>query len=1464
MHDSGHNFDQNEPNEREPTESDRLQQVFSQVVALPKNKREDWLTRECKNDIQLLQRVQTLLDHDSPNEDPLEDGLTNALLSNQGILHDIATSRAETDDFSGQVLCNRFELQEQVGSGGFAQVYRAIDLELDRVVAIKIPLSARLTERFLREAQSAARLRHANIVTVHEVGRDKELIYIVSDFINGITLAESMSQRDRYSRESVELIAKVAGAVQHAHDNGIVHRDIKPSNVMLDERGEPHLTDFGLAKQESADVTMTIDGQVIGTPAYMSPEQARGEGHQVDGRADVYALGAVLFELLTGERPFRGSTRMILHQVVTDDAPSPRRLNANVPMDLETICLKCLEKQPEQRYPTAADLIVDLEDFLAGRPIKSRPLGYSGRLFRWAKRKPIVAVLSFSLLMAMVIGTLTSTYFAISAQREANKLAASLRKEQRLVDEKNGLLGEKQSLIEDLRNSNEEAKSQARDKATVLQFFQEHVLATTRPKGQSGGLGIDVTIRDAVDEAELRIADTFRDQPLVEAALRRTLADTYFSLGQYDKSIAQYNSAIHLFAKHKSENDADKMDATIGLILAEAATGNEVASLELAEKTLHTLKKEYGIEHLLTLRATNVTGKAYEQVGRHHKARALLERVYNDLLSKFGENHPATISAMNNLAHAYRRTGHIHEAVQFHQKALSLAERRHGVGHVSTLSFIHNLAVTYSTAGRKKESIDLYLRAITLKKQLFGKDHPSTINSMINLSSMFVKEKRTSEAIPILEEAQTSVQQNVGADHPLSFSVTRTLAWAFHYDGHSKESVRIMEPMIVRAERKFGREHPDTCQFYFDLAEFYDAIGRREDAHRLRNPTLKNAIRLERSNPKSTALSASLLRYGTNLLRQGLYNEAEPVCRESLERYAESDNGTWSHYHAMSVLGACLLCLERFDEAELVLLEAYQGLVDGIDQRPDYTPVRYDNLMETIATLYTDWGKPEKAEKWKHKVVQFDAAKQQAVKLRERAKLAADSGDLKNALKFYDQAEDLPWQREVHRRARIYARTLQWQKARETFQYAFVTKGNWQELGLYYRLGDLEAYRSMRKDVLHDYKHVRHSWNYRDDLQMALLEPLDRENEIAVRFLAAVNENHPDDPRSPNLIGKSKYRLGEFHTWYEQLHDDSPLRKGQQLLIAITNFQREPTPNHRQRLRAEIETHQEKSMATLLQNVWASHWADYFDQIAWIREAQRVLTGTEGVDREFEWPDAKVNLIEAGELLRDLPKLASRYIADGELDKAIQSYERLAEIPGMTPDRQLINLYARTCRWEQALNVATQTHNAEWRVPLLLAQLGRDSEARIATVDVLTNEHLREDKSHEYRHARLAGLIAVTDATRHYVDSLIDANSPPKTKEKWRCGMVGLMVYRKGEFREWYRKLQPKSPLRQNTELLVALTEFQASPTTKNRQSLVREVSKSDSKIQQLAESGDLGNAWPEHVCRVVITRDARQALDEQ
>jgi len=369
----------------------------------------------------------------------------------------------------------RFEIRDRLGEGAFGEVFRAYDPLLDREVALKVAKPGALTtpdrvERFLREAKSAANLRHPNIVPLFESGRDGERYFIASAFIKGQTLEALLEQGRLPRRDAVAIIRKLSEALAYAHSQGIVHRDVKPANVLIDEHGDPMLTDFGLAARRLGEEKMTQDNAVMGTPAYMSPEQAAGKSNEAGPASDQYSLGIMLYEMLTEKLPFEGSMEVVIFNHLQIEPKRLRSVDRTVPKDLETICLKCLEKTPGKRYLGCEALAEDLRRWLAGEVVVARPLTWAERGMKWTKRNPAVAGLLAAVVIVSIVGGSVSYVNYLQAQTEAAKA-----KRQEAIALKQQLLAEeaaRQAKLEEQKTKKENIRAEGMLYANNLALAQ--------------------------------------------------------------------------------------------------------------------------------------------------------------------------------------------------------------------------------------------------------------------------------------------------------------------------------------------------------------------------------------------------------------------------------------------------------------------------------------------------------------------------------------------------------------------------------------------------------------------------------------------------------------------------------------------------------------------------------------------------------------------------------------------------------------------------------------------------------------------------------------------------------------------------------------------------------------------------------------------------------------------------------
>jgi serine/threonine-protein kinase len=493
-----------------------------------------------------------------------------------------------------------YDVVGELGRGGMGVVYKARQKGLNRWVALKMILGGahaggeRLA-RFRLEAESVARLQHPNIVQVYEVGEHDGLPFFSLEFVDGGTLDQKVHRRPQPPREAAFLTETLARAVQYAHEHGVVHRDLKPANVLLARGGEPKITDFGLAKRLEGDSGQTQTGAVMGTPSYMAPEQARGEVRGVGPLADVYSLGAVLYELLTGRPPFQAETHaQTILQVTRDEPKAPSRWRPGVPRDLETVCLKCLHKDPTRRYPDAAALAEDLRRYLAGEPIRARPVGPLERGWRWCRRNPRLAFVSAAAVALLAAWALTST---VLYYRLRDEKAATDREFRRA--EENFARAEEESRREAAarKRADDNAKEAGEQRKLALETLYtliRNVEDKLRDREGMSALRQEIltTALDGLKKVS-RSAETaaFADRSM-GVALQR-MGDVYEQLGRTEETIRLYQQSLKIFERlqaQEPENDWLPWNSAISLdklgSLSHEFRGDAAAGRDYFERSL--------------------------------------------------------------------------------------------------------------------------------------------------------------------------------------------------------------------------------------------------------------------------------------------------------------------------------------------------------------------------------------------------------------------------------------------------------------------------------------------------------------------------------------------------------------------------------------------------------------------------------------------------------------------------------------------------------------------------------------------------------------------------------------------------------------------------------------------------------------------------------------------------------------
>jgi non-specific serine/threonine protein kinase/serine/threonine-protein kinase len=818
-----------------------------------------------------------------------------------------------------------YKLVRQLGEGGMGVVYHAQQTQpIRRDVALKVIKpgmdSKQVIARFDSERQALAMMDHTNIARVFDAGTTAAgLPYFVMELVDGVPITRYCDSKRLTLKERIELFIPVCQAIQHAHQKGIIHRDIKPSNVLVkqeENQAVPKVIDFGLAKalgEKLSDATMfTSFGEVVGTLQYMSPEQAELGRRDIDTRSDVYSLGALLYELLTGTTPLEydptaKSNYLELLQRIREEEPKPpstrlrrsaelkdaavlrqsdpARLPKLLDRELDWIVMKALEKDRKRRYETINGMARDLQRYLAGDPLEAAPPSTAYRMGKFVRRHRLWLATAATFIALLVAGGAVSTWMAVRASRAEQEARA----------------------VNDFLRNDLLAQASA----------SRQTRANTRPDPH-------LEVRTTLDRAAARIEGKFGRHPLVEASIRQTIGSTYTDLGLYPEAQRHLEIALELRRRVLGENDLDTLTSMDQLAKVLERQGKLAKAEPLYIKVLETRRRLLGAEHPETLKTIYSLGATYGGEGKY----ALAEGIYTTLVAiqrrVLGEENLETLTSMGNLAAMYHFQGKYARAEPVYLKTLELLPRVSRKEDPESLLVLGNLAELYRDQTKYAQAEPLYVEALQIQRRVLGESHTDTIYTMNSLAGLYGNEGNYARAEALYAQALEAGRRGPGADHPRTLDSMNGLADIYRRQGNYTQAAPLYTKILEARKRVLGEEHPATLN--------------------------------------------TLISLGHVRLLQKEYTEAELALRDALKKYEKAGQEIWERYNCQSMLGASLAGQRRYAEAEPLLLSGYQGLAQLESTIPAPDRSSLEEAVEPIVRLYESGGKSVKAAEWKRKL----------------------------------------------------------------------------------------------------------------------------------------------------------------------------------------------------------------------------------------------------------------------------------------------------------------------------------------------------------------------------------------------------------------------------------------------------------------------------------------------------------------
>jgi eukaryotic-like serine/threonine-protein kinase len=821
--------------------SRRARDLIERLLGQPAALRHEMLAQGTENNPELRELVQQLLatgQHGVATADATEGELRDGV--------------KVTDTLQPGTEVGQYTIVGLIDMGGMGTVYSAQQQRPKRMVALKLMrpglTSEALVRRFEYEAEILGRLDHEGIARIYQAGIAETPLgdqpYFAMELIHGRRLDEYADSKQLSIEDRLKLLMMICNAVHHAHTKGVIHRDLKPSNILISSDGQPKILDFGVARAVNSDAKSTTlhtePGQVIGTLAYMAPEQAAGRVNEVDTSSDVYALGVIAYELLSGRLPYQLTGRALhdaVHVICDEEPTRLSSLNKSLRGDVETIVRKSLEKDKRQRYSTAAAFAADVKRFLEYDPITARPPSAWYQLRKFAKRNRILVGSAAVSILFLLAGLLGTTVYAIRADGQRVEAEAA--------------------------RANADA---------IKDFLIEDLIAGASPERLP-----DQSIRNSVVEAMIspaasRVTDRFKDRPLVEAAVHDALAMVFQSVGLSAAGLQHAEVALKVRRQLLGNKHADTLQSIINMGYLLESLGRVDEAEVLYREALDGTRRVLGEDHRETLRALNNLGAVLLAQGKLDQAEQAWREALRRSRHVLGDEHPRTLLAIHNLGSVLQARGDQDQCYAMYREALDGARRLLGDDNPTTLAMANSLGNLLQEQRKMDQAEPLRRDVLARRRRVLGNDHPDTFVSINNMASLLEAQGKLDQAAPLYREAVERSRRVLGDDHPASLTAIGNFGALLLAQGKSDQAEPLYREVLERSRRVLGNQHPDTLISINNMGHLLEEQGRFREAEPLFGELYKS-LPTSQFGPKEAA--RLMARWGPCLVKLSRYADAE-------------------------------------------------------------------------------------------------------------------------------------------------------------------------------------------------------------------------------------------------------------------------------------------------------------------------------------------------------------------------------------------------------------------------------------------------------------------------------------------------------------------------------------------------------------------------------------------------------------